>query len=67
MVFGVGLLVVGAAWLLSWYFLATPLLFVIIMAPLQVASEWPRLRWIDDNGTMVLFPLIVVIALNSIL
>ena len=67
MVFGTGLLVVGAAWLLSWYFLATPLLFVIIMAPLQVASEWPRLRWIDDNGTMVLFPLIVVIALNSIL
>jgi hypothetical protein len=27
-------------------------------------SEWPRLRYIDDNATMVLIPLAVVLLLE---
>jgi hypothetical protein len=66
-VFFGGLLTVSLVWMLSWYFLATPLILVLLVAPLQVASEWPRLRWIDDNGTMVLFPLIAIVILYSII
>jgi hypothetical protein len=67
MVFGAGLVVVSLVWLSAWYFLSTPLLFALLIAPIQVASEWPRLRWIDDNGTMVLFPLVAVFVLAAIL
>ena len=66
-VFFTGLITVSLVWLFSWYFLATPLILVLLVAPLQVASEWPRLRWIDDNGTMVLFPLIAIVILYSII
>ena len=61
-----GLIVVYTAWLLSWYFLNTPLLFALLIPPIQVASEWPRLRWIDDNGTMVLIPFLVILLLSSL-
>lgn len=66
-VFSAGLITVSLVWLLAWHFLSTPLLMVLLVAPLQVASEWPRLRWIDDNGTMVLFPLLAVIVLHAII
>lgn len=48
----------GAAliWLLCWHLFATPLVLVAIMAPLVVAAESPRLKWIDDNATMLLIP-----------
>ncbi len=61
-----GLIVVYTAWLLSWHFLNTPLLFALLIPPIQVASEWPRLRWIDDNGTMVLIPFLVILLLSSL-
>jgi hypothetical protein len=66
-VFIAGLMVVYICWLLSWNFLETPLIFALIIPPIQVAAEWPRLRWIDDNGTMILIPLFVVIILSFIL
>jgi len=65
-VFISGLVTVYCVWLCSWNLLGTPFLFALLIPPIQVASEWPRLRWIDDNGTMVLFPLIVVILLSFI-
>ena len=65
-VFIAGLFTVYVVWLCSWNFLETPLLFALIIPPIQVASEWPRLRWIDDNGTMVLIPLVVVLLLSFI-
>ena len=65
-VFISGLVVVYMAWIISWHLIGTPLLFALIIPPIQVASEWPRLRWIDDNGTMVLFPLLVVLFLSLI-
>ena len=61
-----GLITVYTAWLISWNCLDTPLLFAILIPPIQVASEWPRLRWIDDNGTMVLIPLIIILILSAI-
>ena len=61
-----GLITVYAVWLLSWNCLNTPLLFALLIPPIQVASEWPRLRWIDDNGTMVLIPFLVILLLSSL-
>ncbi len=65
-VFFVGLGVVTVCWVLAWYFLATPLIFVLLMPLVQTASELPRLRWIDDNGTMILFPLLAILILSMI-
>jgi hypothetical protein len=50
--------ITGAAliWLLCWHLVGTPLVLVAIMAPLVVAAESPRLKWIDDNATMLLIP-----------
>ncbi len=50
--------VTGAAiiWIICWYLVGTPLLLAVIMAPLVVAAESPRLKWIDDNATMLLIP-----------
>jgi hypothetical protein len=61
-----GLITVYVVWLLSWYCLNTPLLFALLIPPIQVASEWPRLRWIDDNGTMVLIPFLVILLLSAL-
>ncbi len=61
-----GLITVYGLWLLSWNCLDTPLLFALLIPPIQVASEWPRLRWIDDNGTMVLIPLFVILLLSAL-
>ena len=48
-------------WMACWYQLGTPILLAFVMAPICVAAEWPRLRWIDDNATMLLIPLSVAI------
>ena len=50
--------IAGAAiiWIICWYLVGTPLLLAVIMAPLVVAAESPRLKWIDDNATMLLIP-----------
>ncbi len=50
--------ITGAAliWIMCWYLVSTPLVLVAIMAPLVVAAESPRLKWIDDNATMLLIP-----------
>ncbi len=61
-----GLLTVYLVWFLSWHLISTPLIYALIIPPIQVASEYPRLRWIDDNGLMVLVPLIVILCFNSL-
>jgi len=48
-------------WLACWNLVATPLWLIPIMAPLCMISEWPRLRWIDDNATMMLIPLCAIL------
>tara|TARA_B100000035_G_scaffold202593_1_gene173319 strand:- start:248 stop:865 length:618 start_codon:yes stop_codon:yes gene_type:complete len=59
----IGSIFIAAIWLASWNFVDTPILLVAIMGPICVAAEWPRLRWIDDNATMLLIPLFTVLLL----
>jgi len=54
-------------WLACWHFFATPWWMAFLFAPLCVASEWPRLRYIDDNATMVLIPLGMILLLEPFL
>ena len=51
-------------WLTCWYLFDTPLLVCLIVAPIAVISETPRLRYIDDNATMLLIPLAAVVILE---
>lgn len=53
-----------AIWICCWKLLATPLWLGIIITPLVVAAEYPRLRWIDDNATMLLIPLALIVVLS---
>ena len=53
-------------WTWGWYFCNTPLWMAAVMAPLTVAAEWPRLRYIDDNATMILIPLAGVVLLHRL-
>lgn len=39
----------------------TPWVLVPFLPFICVASEWPRLRWIDDNATMLFIPLLAVL------
>lgn len=50
-------------WIATWYQLDTPIWLAFVMGPLCVIAEWPRLRWIDDNATMLLIPLAAIILL----
>ena len=54
-------------WLLCWNLFETPFWLAFIFGPLCVYSEIPRLRYIDDNATMLLIPLAGIIILESFL
>ncbi|MAM36273.1 MAG: hypothetical protein CL988_03795 [Euryarchaeota archaeon] len=54
-------------WIGCWYFVNTPFWLAFLFAPLCVLSEWPRLRYIDDNATMVLIPLGMILLLEPFL
>lgn len=62
-VFILGSIFIGLIWIGTWHFVETPLILALLMGPLCVAAEWPRLRWIDDNATMLLIPLSAIILL----
>ena len=51
-------------WSVCAFWLGTPWLLVVVLAPLTVISEWPRLTYIDDNATMLLIPLAAVLVLD---
>jgi hypothetical protein len=53
-----------AIWLVAWAQFGTPLWMALLLAPVCMASEWPRLTYIDDNATMVLIPLALVLLLE---
>jgi len=59
-----GLILAWMIWFACWNCLGTPWWIALIMGPITIASEWPRFKWIDDNATMVLFPLIVALMLS---
>tara|TARA_B100000131_G_scaffold300271_1_gene321459 strand:- start:1455 stop:2090 length:636 start_codon:yes stop_codon:yes gene_type:complete len=63
-------LIISIAFIVSfliWFscsiFLETPLWFSLIMPPLAIIAEWPSLKYIDDNATMILLPLIASLVL----
>ena len=62
-VFIYGTIFLSMVWLGCYFLFSTPIWLAILMAPICVAAEWPRLRWIDDNATMLLIPLSVAIML----
>jgi hypothetical protein len=62
-----GLFVSYAIWFGSSYFIGTPIIASIILAPLTVIGELPRVKWIDDNATMILLPLTVLLMIEPFL
>ena len=58
---------VFALWILCWYLFATPWWLAFIFAPICVFAEMPRLRCIDDNATMTLIPLGLILVLEPFL
>ena len=62
-----GVLGIAVIWTACAYFVETPWLLIPLMAPICVAAEWPRLRYIDDNATMLLIPLAVVLIIDPFL
>lgn len=51
-------------WLACTVQFGTPLAISLLLAPISMISEWPRLRYIDDNATMLLIPLSLVLILE---
>ena len=52
-----GLLMSYAVWLTCYFWLGTDIRAAILLAPLTVLGELPKTKDIDDNATMILFPL----------
>jgi len=52
-----------AVWIGCHFWIGTPLIVSILLAPLTVAGEVPSLKYIDDNATMVLIPLAALMIL----
>lgn len=53
----VGLVVSYFVWLGCHFWLGTDIVAAILLAPLTVLGELPKTKDIDDNATMILFPL----------
>ena len=53
----VGLAVSYAVWVGCHFWLGTAIVAAILLAPLTVLGELPKTKDIDDNATMILFPL----------
>jgi hypothetical protein len=62
----IGIVFIEFVWFLAVLLLDTPFWIALMMGPIMVAAEWPKLKWIDDNATMLLIPLVVVLVLTSI-
>ena len=65
-IFG-GLITSYIIWFSSSYYLGTPIIASIILAPLTVLGELPTVKWIDDNATMILVPLTVLLFIEPFL
>ena len=57
-------LLILAIWLVSVAQFGTPVWMAFILAPVCMIAEWPRLTYIDDNATMLLIPLALVLLLE---
>ena len=59
--FIIGVIFLLILWLFCAWWLGISWWFSIIMAPVIVAVEWPNIKWLDDNATMQLVPLLIVV------
>ena len=59
-----GLIISFIIWIGSSFWLGTPLWIALILAPFTVLGELPRVKWIDDNATMMLGPLTILFLLQ---
>lgn len=59
----IGLVVSYFVWLGCHFWLGTDIVAAILLAPLTVLGELPKTKDIDDNATMILFPLTGLILL----
>ena len=62
-----GLAASYAIWIGCSFWLGTPLWTCILLAPLTVLGELPRIKYIDDNATMILLPLAAMLLLSPFL
>ena len=62
-----GLVVSYFVWLGCHFWIGTDLIVAILLAPLTVLGELPSTKAIDDNATMVLFPLSGLVLLLPLL
>jgi hypothetical protein len=62
-----GLAVSFVIWVGCSFWLGTPLWICILLAPLTVLGELPKVKYIDDNATMILFPLAALLMLSPFL
>lgn len=62
MMYATGLLLV--IWLACSMAFGTPIWMALLLAPVCMLAEWPRLTYIDDNATMLLIPLALVVLLE---
>ena len=62
-----GLAASYAIWVGCSFWLGTPLWICILLAPLTVLGELPRVKYIDDNATMILLPLSFLLLLSPFL
>lgn len=61
-----GVFVASAIWFFcAWFYHFSG--WYILLAPVAVAAEWPRLTWIDDNAMMLLIPLAMIFLSTTIL
>jgi hypothetical protein len=62
MMYATGLLLV--IWMACSMAFGTPIWMALLLAPVCMLAEWPRLTYIDDNATMLLIPLALVLLLE---
>lgn len=51
-------------WLICYFWLGTPWFLCLILPPISIAAEYPSLKAIDDNGMMLLVPLVACLILQ---
>ena len=56
--------IILAIWLVCALQFDTPIWIALLLAPVCMIAEWPRLLYIDDNATMLLIPLALVLLLD---
>ena len=63
----VGLLTSFVIWISCHFWIGTNIFAAIILAPLTVLGEIPSSKFIDDNATMILLPLSVLLLMSPFL